>query len=81
MQIENTDGKWVLLTKEAMQQFGCPDGVESAYVLAYNARAKQQLLLEKKILEPLEAGSNEPKLFISSGECWSLWLYRIAGNF
>ena len=57
-----------------MQQFGCPDGLESAYVLAYNAGTKQQLLLEKKILKQL-AESNEAELCVSSGECWCLCLY------
>ena len=69
-QIENIDGKWVILTKEAMQQFGCPDGLESAYVLAYNTGTKQQLLLEKKNLKQLTAASNEAEMCVSSGECW-----------
>ena len=70
-QVENADGKWVILTKEAMQQFGCPDGMERAYVLAYNAREKQELLKDEKssttVSEDLDPFSHVKKKLIDQG--------------
>ena len=46
-----------------MQQFGCPDGVESAYVLTYNAEERQVLLQDKESSsEDLDPFSHVKKL-------------------
>lgn len=47
-QVENPSGKWVVLTQEAMQQFGCPAGTSSAYALAYSAEKMQEFLEDKE---------------------------------
>ena len=41
--MENSYGKWVVLTKEAMQQFGCPT-TQPAYALAYSSEKDQHFL-------------------------------------
>ena len=69
--MENTDGKWVLLTKEAMQQFRSLDGVESGYVLAYNAEERQELLEDKEfsstVSEYLDPFSHVKKNLLAQG--------------
>ena len=74
--MENTDGKWVLLTKEAMQQFHCPDDVESGYVLAYNAEDKQELLEHTEssstVSEYLDPFLRMKKQLIAQGIYWVL---------
>ena len=38
----------MILTKEAMQQFGCPAGTQSAYALAYSAEKDATFLEDKE---------------------------------
>ena len=47
LQVGNEAGRWVRLSEEAIQQFGCQTDV--AYALAYSAEKKEEFLTEKEV--------------------------------